>query len=394
MRFDANGVVEANFGPSPNGPVEAIAVQPDGKIIVAGGFTSIAGAERNYIARLNADGTLDTGFNPNASARVSALALQPDGKIVLGGGFVSLNPNGSTTTTTTTAPTASGTKDGTTTSTSGNTTTTTTISSANGTSTTTVTTVVGTVTTRNYLARVNADGTLDVNFNPNPNGPVNAMVLQADGKLVFGGAFISLQPGTTTGTTTTLATTPTVRNHLARLNSDGAIDTAYDPNINDVVLALALFTDGKVIAGGTFTSLQPNFINGANRSRIVRLNTDGTTDSNFNPNIVGASAVGTIVVQPDSKIVIGGTFTALQPNGATSATARNRIARLNFDGSLDTGYNPDANGAVAALALAADGTLVVGGTFSGLSPNSSLLVGGAFTSIGGVFRPQRRARRR
>lgn len=384
MRFNANGVLDANFGPSPNGPVEAIVVQPDGKIVIAGGFTSVAGTTRNYVARLNANGTLDTNFNPNPSARTSALALQGDGKIILGGTFVSLNPNGSTSTTTTSAATTASVKDGTTTTTSGNTTTTTVIATVSGTTTTTVTVVVGTAVTRNYLARVNADGTLDVNFNPNPNGAVNALLLQADGKLVLGGAFGTLQPGTTNGTTITLATTATVRNRIARLNADGTIETAYDPNLNDTVYALALFTDGKVIAGGSFTSLQPNFINGANRNRLVRLNPDGTTDSNFNPNIVDAAVVTSIVVQSDSKVVIGGTFTSLQPNGATSATARNRLARLNFDGSLDTGYNPDANGPVSALALASDGTLVVGGTFTTVSPNSSLLIGGAFSSIGGV----------
>ncbi|MGD9579454.1 MAG: delta-60 repeat domain-containing protein, partial [Syntrophorhabdus sp.] len=52
------------FNPNANGCVYSIAVQPDGKVLVGGGFTTIGGGTRNYIARLNADGSLDTGFNP------------------------------------------------------------------------------------------------------------------------------------------------------------------------------------------------------------------------------------------------------------------------------------------------------------------------------------------
>src|SRR5947209_9932965 len=85
----------------------------------------------------------------------------------------------------------------------------------------------------------------------------------------------------------------------------------------------------------------------------------------FDPNASGA--VQTIVVQPDGKILVCGSFTALAPNGGASVT-RNRIARLNADGTLDTAFNPNASGFVGAMAVQADG---------------KILVGGAFTTIGG-----------
>ncbi|MBK7392594.1 MAG: delta-60 repeat domain-containing protein [Chloracidobacterium sp.] len=66
-------------------------MQPDGKILIGGIFTSILGTARNNIARLNTDGTLDTAFNPNANGGVFAIALQPDGKIVVGGEFFGTN---------------------------------------------------------------------------------------------------------------------------------------------------------------------------------------------------------------------------------------------------------------------------------------------------------------
>ena len=60
-------------------------MQADGKILIGGGFTTIGGVARNYIARLNPDGSLDTGFNPNANDYVYSIAVQADGKILIGG---------------------------------------------------------------------------------------------------------------------------------------------------------------------------------------------------------------------------------------------------------------------------------------------------------------------
>ena len=62
-------------------------VQPDGKILIGGSFTTDFGATRNRIARPDPDGTLDTGFNPNPGALVNTIAVQADGKILVGGNF-------------------------------------------------------------------------------------------------------------------------------------------------------------------------------------------------------------------------------------------------------------------------------------------------------------------
>ena len=70
--------------------VFATAVQPDGKTIIAGTFSSVLGQARTNIARLNADGTLDAGFNPNADFAVYSVALQADGQILLGGTFTTV----------------------------------------------------------------------------------------------------------------------------------------------------------------------------------------------------------------------------------------------------------------------------------------------------------------
>src|SRR2546423_11434784 len=78
----------------------------------------------------------------------------------------------------------------------------------------------------------------------------------------------------------------------------------------------------------------------------------------FDPNANGVIRV--VVVQPDGKILLGGDFTTLAPNGGVSVT-RNRIARLNPDGTLDTAFNPNANSSVFAIAVQTDGKILVGG---------------------------------
>ncbi len=81
----------ASFNPGADCQVISLAVQPDGKILVGGEFTTLGGQPRHYIGRLNADGTVDSGFNPGASGEgVFLLALQADGKILVGGHFDTL----------------------------------------------------------------------------------------------------------------------------------------------------------------------------------------------------------------------------------------------------------------------------------------------------------------
>ena len=82
-----------NSGTGFNYPVLAIALQPDGKIVVGGQFTSYDGVTQNNITRLNTDGTRDTGFSigTGSSGVVNTIALQSDGKIVVGGFFLSFD---------------------------------------------------------------------------------------------------------------------------------------------------------------------------------------------------------------------------------------------------------------------------------------------------------------
>jgi len=101
------------------------------------------------------------------------------------------------------------------------------------------------------------------------------------------------------------------------------------------VAATAVQPDGKTLIAGSFTQVL-----GVARSNIARLNADGTLDTGFDPN--ANSDVYSVAVQADGKVLLGGGFTSLQPNGAASATTRNNIARLHNDAATQVLTAPDA----------------------------------------------------
>ena len=136
----------------------------------------------------------------------------------------------------------------------------------------------------------------------------------------------------------------------------GDVDLSFNPSLSAYafVYAVAMQPDGKVLVGGQFTA-----VNGTNRNNIARLNANGSLDSSFNPGTGANGNVSSVVVQSDGKVLIGGYFTTI--NG----TNRNRIARLNANGSLDLSFNPGtgADDVVRSIALQPDGNVLIGGDF-------------------------------
>ena len=212
---------------------------------------------------------------------------------------------------------------------------------------------------RHGIARLNADGSLDYSFNSGIGlggylDWVSAVVVQSDGKVLIGGSF-----STVDGTN---------RNNIARLNSDGTLDGSFNPGTGVTgdgypsVNSLAVRPDGRVFIGGDFTA-----VNGTNRNRIARLNAEGGLDSSFNPGTGVNNSVGALAVQPDGKVLIGGDFTTVKD------LDRSRIARLNADGSGDSDF--DAGTTICCgnpIALQPDGKVLVGGSIARLNPNGSL----------------------
>ncbi len=301
-RLDPETGLADSFDPKATSFVEAIAVQADGKILVGGifhGIYGIGGRARNYMARLDPTTGLADSFNPNAGDFVTSIAVQADGKVLAGGLFDEFAPND------------------------------------------------GETVTRNRIARLETDGrldrTLDLNFVT--GSLVAATAVQPDGKILIGGSF-----------STVLGVT---RHNMARLHTDGTLDMAFHPDPNNQVNAIALQTDGKILVGGIFSS-----ISGALRNGMARL--DGTTGllDSFDPNVTPTApfgTVGAIEVQANKKILIGGYFTSV------SGQTRNNIARLDATTGLADSFNPNANGAVSSIAVQPDGKILVGGSFTNIA---------------------------
>ena len=119
--------------------------------------------------------------------------------------------------------------------------------------------------------------------------------------------------------------------YLVRLNSNWSKDTWFNiwTRFGGFVNALAVQSDGKVIAGGSFTSYSWSTTN-----RIIRINNDWSKDTSFNIwswfNSTESVGVLALAVQSDGKIIVGGDFTNY------NWTSINKLVRLNTDWSQDT----------------------------------------------------------
>ena len=287
-RLNADGTLDTTFKPPVGGyysVINSLVVQPDGRILVAGSFSSLCGQPRTNIARLNPDGTLDASFNPRAGGScVYCMALQADGKILLGGLFTNL---------------------------------------------------IG--QPRTNLARLNPEGTLDTAFNPGASASVYSLAVQADGGILVGGGFTTLSGQ--------------ARSHIGRLNASGILDTNFNPGCSGSVYSLLVQPDGRILLGGSYISLA-----GQTCSCFARLKADGSFDTGFGS---GAStAVYSMALQADGKILASGGF------GSLGGQGRSYIGRLAADGTVDPNFNPGANGMVYALAVHPDGRVLAGGAFT------------------------------
>lgn len=302
---------------------QAVVLQPDGKIVVAGYVTDgLSGLNRFAVARFNPDGTLDTTFNsggtlpgtnstpiddPAKDSYGYSVQLQPDGKIVIAGEEFDTITNLS----------------------------------------------------KFAIARFNSDGTLDTTFNsagtlPGTNStPINnpanysagaSVVIQPDNKIVVGG---------------TVNESGLIKFGLARFTSNGVLDATFNssgslpgttstsvdnpPIPNNVFVTVALQQNGKIVIGG-------DLYNGISKFGIARFNVDGSLDTTFNAlgslpgtfsfyiNSNGQTSSGTsVAIQRNGQIVMGGSLS----NGIN--IDQFAVARLNPNGSLDTTFNPSGS---------------------------------------------------
>jgi uncharacterized delta-60 repeat protein len=375
------GRVLTDFRPLENGRrstdvITAIAIQADGKIVAAGYSNSPNGDANFTLVRYNTNGVIDTSFGDNTQQpgrvltdfralangnrsfdQITALAIQSDGKIVAGG--VSDSPNGD----------------------------------------------------YNFaLVRYNTNGVIDTSFGDNtqqpgrvltdfqplPNGRrsadyIKALAIQADGKIIATG--YSHSPNDDANFA------------LVRYNTNGVIDTSFGDNTqqpgrvltdfgalpdgsrsHDVITAVAIQSDGKIVAGGF-----SNSPNGEFNFTLARYNTNGVIDTSFGdntqqpgrvltdfreitPNGRSEDRINAITIQSDGKIVAGGVTSS--PSGDYNFA----LVRYNANGVIDTGFgdntqqpgrvltdfqaitpNRRSSEEIKALAIQPDGKIVAAG---------------------------------
>lgn len=314
-RLNADGTRDATFnvgGAGVGGQATTFALLPSGKILLAGGFSLYNGVSvPTGLIRLNSDGTLDNTFNTGGAgfgytqgAQIFHLNVLSNGQILVGGVFTTYNGNPA-----------------------------------------------------GYFVRLNADGTLDNTFNNGGAGfneRVEGTAVLSDGSILTTGWF-----STYNGVATPL---------IAKLSSTGVLDTSFTMGgpagagpARGHPYTLKVQPDGKILLIGDIHTW-----NGATAGGIVRLNSDGTTDTSFNSGtgfpILLPNTTRRMYLQPDGKIIVVGNATSY--NG----TAITRIVRLTSTGALDPTFIAGFDAVVADIIK-----LTVG-------PNAGKLVVGNFTS--------------
>ena len=390
-RYNANGSLDTTFdgdgkllfetGVYTYDQAAAVAIQPDGKIVSAGGSEG-----RGALTRHNPDGSLDTTFDGDGRALMSdygyltAVTIQTDGKIVAAGYtyenglgrflLTGLNPDGSPDTTfdgdgrsvaafpdfgSAYAYDAVIQPDG----------------------KIVVAGFVNRQSSQAYtfaLARFNADGSLDNSFNADgrlttdfddDRSIANAVSIQTDGKIVAAGC--------------ALVADSAIRFALARYNTDGSLDASFDSDgkvttnglacANDMIIQ----TDGKILAAGNAPS---NNGNGGTHLALARYNPNGSLDTTFDGDGLLTTAfddhdssASAVAIQPDGKIIAGGSKYYYDYYEGYNYDETAAFARYNGDGSLDTGFGAGGQmsnflgveGNLADFAMQSDGKIVAAG---------------------------------
>lgn len=297
-RFLPSGAVDPTFdagtGPEYTGYCKTINLLPDGRMIMGGDFETFDGVPRVRMVRMLPDGALDTSFDPGTGADgvVLTSAVQADGKILIGGGFTNY--------------------DG---------------------------------TPVNRIARLLPDGQLDATFQIGTgfDNTVNDILLQPDGRIIVCGRFTHYNGA--------------ARDYVVRLLADGTLDPSF--NVGDVAgytKSATLAPDGMLYIVGDFFEVQD-----VDANSVVRVFADGTLDPTFNAGLGSDTAPNGLLVLPDGKLLVFGGFLRF------GNYARHSAVRLHPDGTVDPSFGEATgiNGQVQTISPQPDGRVLLGGYFKG-----------------------------
>ena len=302
VRFDQNGIIDNTFNVlyafSTTSKVNSLAIQPDGKIILSGKFTTYKNIACSNIIRINPDGSIDetfttgSGFTGEAN-EIQRMKLQPDGKILIGGKFERYRD-----------------------------------------------------ATANGFIRLEADGSRDTSFNPATDfdgNDVNMSDIQLKNDKIFITGIFNQFNGNTT-------------RYVYSLNSDGSINTAFDASGFQFAGKILIHPNGKIYIA-THGLFRNRYILGA-----VALDDDGSEDTDFFYTGTGQeSYIKRVVVDAEDKILIAGQISSYVKNGAITSA----LVRLNPDGSPDSSFllptNIDHENVIKSFNILPDGKYLLSG---------------------------------
>lgn len=373
--FGTGGVATLDFNSSGDSVVE-IHLLSDGKILAAG--TTSGNSDRDFaLARFNGDGSVDSGFSDLGKVTIdagsihdtlSAMAVQDDGKIVLAGTsnlddlvVARMNADGSTD--------AGFGANGKVTTSFGNR-----FASVYDVTVLSSGKILASgayfdgVMDNFALARYNSDGTLDATF-----GASGIVLTQITRGFVFHNSVIEVDNGqiivcgTDTGQTTP-------RIVMIRYNENGSIDTTFGNNsvvefFRDVIQFVGAYINKQ--ADGKYVVASLTSDGTGNAFTLVRFNSDGSVDTSFGTDGLtthkvngGSSGIGRFVIQSDGKYLLTGTT----PYGINDLMT---LVRFNSDGSVDQGFAVNGVKLISAgvgdteakdIAIQTDNKIIVGGT--------------------------------
>lgn len=354
-----------------NGTVYSIVVQDDGKIIVGGDFTRIAGQSRTNLARLNNDGQLDVLFPQGTDGLVGRLHKQSDGKILIAGTFTSLQgiarrgigrilTNG-TTDLDFDAGSLLDDSD-------------TAFALAIQSDHKVLVGATKSSSTNSALFRLNPDGQVDPAFVQTNLYGLNhpwAIIPRTNGSILLGGGFQSVNGRSSPG--------------LALLSANGELDLSFTSPLStnsdyfdySGVYSIVPLPDSSFLIGGRFWKQ-----GSTNRLVVAKLTSTLAWDATFQPVVFDSGLdynpqigyVMSMLRQPDGKFVLGGHFQEV------GGYWRRSVVRLSPDGQVDPCFDPGLGLAgfiqpwvVQCLALQVDGRVLVGGNFLNLMSGSDCL---------------------
>lgn len=284
-----------------DGPVFCVARDLQGRILVGGRFSSVAGHSVKNLARLSVEGEIDPSFRFDVSGDVFALAVDPEGRIVVGGAFFAIDGFDS-----------------------------------------------------QFVARILPGGEVDTSFHAVPDDEIRCLTVQNDSRILIAGNFSHFYPDNLDQANIARlnvdgSADTSFRPQIRRMD----VPNWPDPDVRSI----AVGEDGRIYVGGVFA-----VVNGSARTNLACLKNSGDLDDSFapNPDFSDPSdwpfgGIEALTVDQGGGLLVGGQFNRI------GGLRRKNLARVLVSGDVDKEFDSDFSGPIYAISQIHDDAYVVAG---------------------------------